>query len=903
MQEQEWYRLDVAEAGEKLNTDLGRGLDTAEAEKRLEEYGPNALKESPGRSILSMFIDQLQEVLVIILIIAAVISGALGEWIDSLVITIIVVLNACLGVYQEHKAEEALKALKKMTTPIAKVFRGGEVYQVAVETLVPGDVVLLEAGDSLPADIRLVETVSLRTNEAALTGESVPVEKSVRALEQGDGEQVGVGDQHNMAFMGTTITSGRGKGLVITTGMETELGKIAQLLQETPQETTPLQKRLAELGKILGIAAFAIVAIVFVAGWLRGMDVLEIFMISISLAVAAVPEGLTAVVTIVLAMGVTRMSERNAVVRRLPAVETLGTVTVICSDKTGTLTKNEMTVTSIYTDGQLFGVSGIGYDPEGVFLDASGEKIVPLANRNIMWMLMGGVLDSDARLVEREDGWAIIGDPTEGALVVAAAKAGLRQADLEQEYPRLAEIPFDSGRKMMTTFYEIDDKRYSYTKGAPDLLVARCTKIAKGSGVESLTEEERQQLLDINTGLASKGERVLALAIREWPAVPENPQPADTETDLVFVGYCSMIDPARPEVKDAVDISKGAGIRTMMITGDHPATAVAIASDLGIWQEGDSAITGQELQNMDEQELREAVTHTTVFARVSPEDKLDIVKALKSHNHVVSMTGDGVNDAPALKRADIGVSMGVTGTEVAKEASEMVLMDDNYASIVSAINEGRTIYSNIRKAVHYLLSCNVGEIVTIFTSILVGLGSPLTAIQILWINLVTDGLPALALGVEPPEKGVMDQPPRKADEGVMAGGIGINILWQGAMIGLLAFGIYILALSWGRTIPEAHTMTFATLALLQLVHSFNVRSNTKSVFQLGVTSNRYMVYAFLGSFTLQALVLFVPFLQQFFDTVPLRLTDWLVVLLFSFAPLVVVELVKLVGRMRKEAQA
>jgi Ca2+-transporting ATPase len=665
MQEQEWYEIEAAEAGEKLNTDLDRGLSAEEVEKRLEEYGPNALREPPSRSILSMFMDQLKEVLVIILIIAAVISGAVGEWMDSLVIMIIVVLNACLGVYQEHKAEEALKALKKMTMPTAKVLRDGEVCQVAVENLVPGDIVLLEAGDSLPADIRLVETVSLRTNEAALTGESVPVEKSIKALEQGD---VPVGDQHNMAFMGTTITSGRGKGLVITTGMETELGKIAQMIQETPQETTPLQKRLAELGKILGLAAFAIVAIVFLAGWLRGMELLEIFMISISLAVAAVPEGLTAVVTIVLAMGVTRMSERNAVVRRLPAVETLGTVTVICSDKTGTLTKNEMTVTSIYTDGQLFGVTGIGYDPEGAFLDASGEKIVPLANRNMMWMLMGGILDSDARLVEREDGWAIIGDPTEGALVVASAKAGLRQADLEQEYPRLAEIPFDSGRKMMTTFYEIDGKRYSYTKGAPDILCACCTKIAKGSKVEFLTEEERQKLLDINTELASKGERVLALAIREWPEIPENPQPNDTETDLVFVGYFSMIDPARSEVKDAVAISKGAGIRTTMITGDHPATAVAIASELGIWQEGDSAITGQDLRNMDEEELQQAVINTTVFARVSPEDKLDIVKALKSHNHVVSMTGDGVNDAPALKRADIGVSMGITGTEVAKEA-------------------------------------------------------------------------------------------------------------------------------------------------------------------------------------------------------------------------------------------
>lgn len=899
MQEQEWYRMEAAETGEKLNTDLDRGLSAAEAEKRLETYGHNVLKEPPSRSILSMFIDQLKEVLVIILIIAAIISGAVGEWIDSLVIMIIVVLNACLGVYQEHKAEEALKALKKMTMPTAKVIRDGEVSQVALETVVPGDIVLLEAGDSLPADIRLIESVSLRTNEAALTGESVPVEKSTGALEHGDA--IAVGDQHNMTFMGTTITSGRGKGLIVTTGMETELGKIAQMIQETPQETTPLQRRLAELGKILGIGAGVIVAVVFLTGWLRGIDVLEIFMISISLAVAAVPEGLTAVVTIVLAMGVTRMSRRSAVIRRLPAVETLGTVTVICSDKTGTLTKNEMTVTRIYTDDQLFEVTGIGYNPEGIFLDADGEKIVPLANRNLMLMLMGGLLDSDARLVEREDGWAIVGDPTEGALVVAAAKAGLRKAEMEQEYPRLAEIPFDSGRKMMTTFYEIDGDRYSYTKGAPDLLVARCTKIAKGSDVESLTPEVRQKLLDINSELASKGERVLALAVRKWPQVPENPQPDNVETDLVFVGYFSMIDPARSEVKDAVATSKHAGIRTMMITGDHPATAVAIANELGIWQEGDSAITGQELQNMDEEELQLAVTNTTVFARVSPEDKLDIVKALKSHNHVVSMTGDGVNDAPALKRADIGVSMGVTGTEVAKEASEMVLMDDNYATIVGAVNEGRTIYDNIRKAVHYLLSCNVGEIVTIFTAILLGLGSPLTAIQILWLNLVTDGLPALALGVEPPQEGVMEQPPRKPNEGVMAGGIGGSILWQGAMIGLLAFGIYVLALSWGRTVPEAHTMAFATLAFLQLVHSFNVRSITKSVFQLGLGSNRTLVYAFLGSFGLQALVLFVPFLREFFDTVPLMLTDWLVVLLFSLVPLVVVELVKLVMR-RNEAQ-
>lgn len=895
MQEQKWYRMEAGEAAKTLNADLVQGLSATEAERRLGEYGPNALKEPPPHSILSMFLDQLKEVLVLILIVAAVISGALGEWADSIVIMVIVVLNACLGVYQEHKAEKALMALKKMTTPTAKVIRDGDVYQVHLETLVPGDIVLLEAGDSLPADIRLIETASLRTNEAALTGESVPVEKGSGLIERDD---VPVGDQKNMAFMGTTITGGRGKGLVVDTGMRTQLGKIAQLIQEAPLETTPLQRRLGELGKYLGIGAGVIVAIVFLTGMLRGAEALEMFMISISLAVAAVPEGLPAVVTIVLAMGVTRMSRRRAVIRRLPAVETLGTVTVICSDKTGTLTKNEMTVTHLYTDGEMFDVTGIGYNPDGVFINAEGEKISPLENKNLLSMLMGGMLDSDARLTETEDGWDVIGDPTEGALVVAAAKTGLNKADLEKKYPRLAEIPFDSCRKMMTSFYEVDDTIYSYTKGAPDLLVARCTKVARSGKVESLTPEREKRLLEVNSNLASSGERVLALAVREWPAVPGNPQPEQVETDLTFVGYFSMIDPARLEVKDAVETSRHAGIRTMMITGDHQDTAMAIAKELDIWHDGDHALTGEQLQKMDEKELQHAVTNTAVFARVSPEDKLRIVKALKSHNHVVAMTGDGVNDAPALKRADIGVSMGITGTEVAKEASEMVLMDDNYATIVGAVNEGRTIYNNIRKAVHYLLSCNIGEVVTIFTAILLGLGSPLTAIQILWLNLVTDGLPALALGVEPPENGIMDQPPRKPDEGVFAGGMGVNILWQGALIGLTALGVYYLALRWGRTLPEAHTMAFTTMALLQLVHSFNARSSSQSLFDIGVGSNRNLVYAFLASASLQAVVLFVPFLRGFFDTVLLQPTDWAVVLIFSLVPLVAVEMAKQLKQMR-----
>ncbi|NLK00221.1 MAG: cation-transporting P-type ATPase, partial [Clostridia bacterium] len=573
-------------------------------------------------------------------------------------------------------------------------------------------------------------------------------------------------------------------------------------------------------------------------------------------------------------------------------VETLGTVTVICSDKTGTLTKNEMTVTHIYTDGEIFDITGIGYSPEGVFMDDRGEEISPSSIGNLMHMLRGGLLSSDARLAKTDKGWEVIGDPTEGALVVAAAKAGLEKADLEEKHPRLAEIPFDSRRKMMTAFHEIDDSIYSFTKGAPDRLVAQCTRIVRSSKVEALTPAARKELLRINSDLASRGERVLALAMRKWPRIPDDPHPEEAEKELIFVGFFSMIDPARPEVKDAVRTSRRAGIRTVMITGDHPDTAVAIAEELGIWREGEQVLIGEELRKMDEQELRQAVGSTVVYARVSPKDKLRIVEALKSHNHIAAMTGDGVNDAPALKRADVGVSMGITGTEVAKEASDMVLLDDDYATIVGAVSEGRTIYSNIRKVVHYLLSCNVGEIITIFTAVLLGLGSPLTAIQILWMNLVTDGLPALALGVEPREEGIMEQPPRETDEGVLAGGMGVRILWQGALIGLTAFAVYYLALRLGRTPAQAHTMTFATIAFLQLVHSFNVRSTGLSLFKIGVTSNRSLVYAVLASAVLMVAVLFVPFFRVFFDTVPLPLTDWLVVLTFSLTPLIAVEMVK-----------
>nr|WP_277998222.1 calcium-translocating P-type ATPase, SERCA-type [Zhaonella formicivorans] len=890
LQEKKWHSLEAGQVARDLGSDLEQGLGQEEVKSRLSKYGPNALKEPPPRSLVSMFISQLKEVLVLILIGAAIVSGALGEWEDTVVIMIIVVLNAALGVFQENKAEQALKALKAMTKTFVKVLREGKVTQVEVDSLVPGDVVLLEAGDSVPADARLFEAASLRVNEAALTGESVPVEKELNTI---DAEEVPIGDRKNMVFMGTAITGGRGKAIVTETGMNTELGRIAQMLQETPPDPTPLQRQLASLGKTLGIAAGVIVAVVFLTGMFRGENLIEMFMTAIALAVAAIPEGLPSVVTIVLALGVTRMSRRKAIIRKLPAVETLGVATYICSDKTGTLTKNEMTVTQVYVNGDLVQVTGTGYHPQGEFLAQSGEQIEPLKDKNMELMLLGGALCSDARIEKTEKGYQIIGDPTEGALVVAAAKAGLKKEEAEEKYPRLGEIPFDSTRKMMTTFHNMKGTVYSFTKGAPDVLLAHCNELVTPTGIVALTDKIRLQILQVNSTLASQGQRVLALAIRKWADVPANPTSETVEQSLAFVGFFAIQDPPRQEAKEAVAVSRQAGIRTVMITGDHQDTAVAIAKELDIWRSGDGILTGAQLEQMSDEELKKHVNKTTVYARVSPEHKLRIVAALKANNHVVAMTGDGVNDAPALKRADIGAAMGITGTEVAKEASDMVLLDDNFATIVNAVEEGRTIYSNIRKSIQYLLSCNTGEIVAIFSAILFGLGSPLTPIQILWLNLVTDGPPALALGLEPPEKDVMKRPPRSPKEGVFAGGMGIAILIQGTLLGLLSLASYWLALIWGRTLEEAHTMAFLTLALSQLVHSFNARSLDKSLFTLGMGTNRSLVYAFLLSVSLQLAVIFVPFLRKVFETALLRPSDWAVVLSLSIIPLIFVEISKL----------
>jgi Ca2+-transporting ATPase len=605
------------------------------------------------------------------------------------------------------------------------------------------------------------------------------------------------------------------------------------------------------------------------------------------------------VVTIVLALGVTRMSRRRAIIRKLPAVETLGTATVICSDKTGTLTKNEMTVTRIYIVGKMFGVTGTGYFPAGMFLDRDGRQVSPEGVENLKLTLSGGLLNNDAQLEATGKGYRVIGDPTEGALVVAAAKAGLTRETLWEKAPRLAEIPFDSDRKMMTTFHSREGTVQSFTKGAPDILVGRCAYVLTLEGEKAMDEEKRGLLLEINSRLASEGQRVLALATRRWPEVPESLQPETVERDLTFIGYFAIQDPPRPEAKEAVAICRRAGIRTVMITGDHRETAAAIARELNILAPGDESLTGDQLEQMKDDELKKVVNGVSVYARVSPEHKLRIVEALKHHGHVVAMTGDGVNDAPALKRADIGAAMGISGTEVAKEASDMVLQDDNFATIVKAVEEGRTIYNNIRSSIQYLLSCNTGEIAAIFSSLLLGLGSPLSPIQILWLNLVTDGPPALALGLEPPQKGIMNRPPRKPQEGLFSEGVGIRILWQGMLIGLLSLTAYWLALHWGRSIEEAHTMAFVAMAMSQLVHSFNVRSIKQSLFAIGIISNRSLAYAFIVSAASLFLVIFTPLLREVFETAILRPYDWVVVLSLSVVPLVLVEISKLAGRLAK----
>ncbi|GAB4417752.1 MAG: calcium-transporting P-type ATPase, PMR1-type [Anaerolineales bacterium] len=935
-----WHAMPTEAVLKELKVSAEKGLESDQAASRLAEFGPNQLEEAPRPTFWQMLWDQLNNFVVMLLLVAALISGIIGvqeyshsgdisEFVEVGAILLIVILNAVLGIVQEGKAEEALAALQKMAAPDAQVIRDGHRQTVPASQLVPGDIVLLEAGNFIPADVRLIESMNLKVEEAALTGESVPVQKVDDVVLP---EDASLGDRKNSAFMSTLVSYGRGKGVVVGTGMKTQIGLIASMIQSVHTEETPLQKRLDQLGKTLGWAALIVCALVFGIGWIRGYEPLEMFIIAVSLAIAAVPEGLPAVVTISLALGMREMIRRNALIRRLASVETLGSATVICSDKTGTLTQNEMTVTQISVDGKDIYVTGSGYAPQGEF-QIEGKPIDILEYPAATTALWVGALNNDALLEQQEDGtYKMIGDPTEGAIIVAAAKANKEYQELSEDYPRVQEITFDSVRKRMTTIHKVldphtddfspfktDDLQKDWyvvaVKGAPDVMLELCEHYQTYNDQQAeMTEAVRERIRKANDEMARKALRVIAVAYKVVKEIPVELTPENVEKDLIFAGLIGMIDPPRAEVSDSLAVAAKAGIRTIMITGDYPQTARAIAEEIGLMKTDQQVITGAELSQMSDDTLREKIKSVNVFARVSPEHKMRIVDALQSHNEVVAMTGDGVNDAPAIKRADIGVAMGITGTDVAKETADMVLTDDNYTSIVSAINQGRIIYSNIRKFVFFLLSANVAEIMIIFLATLAGLPAPLTAIQLLWLNLVTDGAPALALAMEKGDPDIMEQKPRAKDEPIINKIMGIGITVQTfaqTSVVLLAFGLgliwhleegavltgnpllYILQHDWrGVDVQTAETMAFLTLAFAELFRAYTVRSERASIFQIGMFSNKYMQYAVALSIILLLLVVNVPFLQPIFNTHFLTGTEWIVVLVLGLLPAVAEEITK-----------
>jgi len=891
-----YYQQSIDEIVKYSKTDLKIGLSSTEVKKRLDEVGPNQLEEKKGRTPWDMFLGQFKDVLVLILLIAALVSFILGEVSDAIVIAIILILNATLGVAQEYKAEKSLAALKKLTTPNALVIRNGRQARIKATQLVPGDIVLLESGDHIPADLRLTMVTNLKIQEAILTGESVPVEKKSDLI---DKENVSLGDQNNLAFMGTAVISGRGRGIVIATGMKTEMGQIARMLEEQKQEETPLQKKLNQVGKKLGLIILIVVGFVVLLGYLRGIEFFDMFLIGISLAVAAVPEGLPAVVTIVLALGVQRMIKKHVIVRRLPAVETLGATTVICSDKTGTLTQNQMTVRKLVLPEKNIEVEGEGYQPVGKFYQTE-QEIQPQIDPDLSLLLKGAVLCNNAELQKNNDSeqWEIIGDPTEGALVVTAAKAGYAKKKLEEDYPRVNEFPFDSDRKRMSTLHQTPHgNQIIFVKGAPDQVLDFCKYYQKNGSTEEMGESIKNKILSQNRELAQEALRVLAIAykpvdIKKMENSDSIKEIEDAEKELTFLGLMAMIDPPRKEAIESVKTCLRAGIHPIMITGDYSLTAKAIASELGIYHSGDRIITGEELEKMSQSELEEAMGNTTIFARVSPRHKRRIVSALQNNKQVVAMTGDGVNDAPALKESDIGIAMGIAGTDVTKEASDMILTDDNFASIVAAVEEGRRIYQNIKKFIHYLISCNLGEIIAISGAILIGLPSPLIPIQILWVNLVTDGLPALALGLDPTEEDIMRRPPRDPNKGIFSGKMGFNIFSQGIFIGFLALCAFYLGFAF-YSLDIARTMAFATLSFSQLSQSLNSRSEKYSIFKIGLFTNLYLIIAILISGFLQFIVISMASLQVFFKTVPLTLIQWWIIIILSLSPIIYVELLKL----------
>ena len=900
MEKNNWFNKKKEEVEKELSTDLEKGLTTEEVQKRQEKYGLNELKAKKKKTLFQKFLEQFKDFSIIILIIAAIVSGAVGiaegEGItDTIIILIVVIVNAIIGVTQEAKAEKSLEALQKLTDHASKVIRNGEITVVPAKELVPGDIVVLDTGDYIPADLRIIEAVNLKSQEASLTGESVPVEKNAEVIEE---TEIGIGDRLNMLFSSSLVTYGRGKGIVVETGMTTEVGKIAGMLDATGEQTTPLQDKLNRLGKTLGIVALTICVIIFIIGLIQGKEPIHMFMTAVSLAVAAIPEGLVAVSTIVLAIGVQKMVKKNAIVKRLPAVETLGSSTVICSDKTGTLTQNKMTVEKIFWNDSVREVSNISENE----IDEELKKLV-----------YANMLCNDTKI--SNDG-SLTGDPTETALVDMAFKLNFDPSIYDQ-MPRVEEIPFDSDRKLMTTVNKVGEKYIVYTKGGIDELLKRCISYEicgkNYQELESYSNKIRQE----NEGMAKEALRVLGCAYKEIDHVPSKEEMENIENDLIFIGMVGMIDPAREEAKKAVEKCKTAGIKTVMITGDHKITATAIAKKLGILENEDEAITGLELEQMSDEELEKNVRKYSVYARVSPEHKVRIVRAWQKNGEIVAMTGDGVNDSPALKTADIGCAMGIVGTDVAKEAADVILTDDNFATIVSAVEEGRRIYDNILKVIQFLLSSNVGEIVVL---LLATLFTPLFAkwfgitdvahleillpIHILWINLVTDSLPALALAFDPANSDIMKRKPKKANQGVFTKGMTWRVVYQGVMIGLLTLAAFAIGLATtttpidGLTLDESkievgQTMAFVTLAISELVHVFNVRDNKNSVFKTKVFNNSKLIWAVIASAALMFIILGVPALRTVFSIPVLPTQNILELAGLIIAPLVIVEIFKL----------
>lgn len=868
------------------------GLSERDANQKLEKYGPNTLTEKKKISAFKILFDQFKDFMVLILIACTLISAFMGELTEAITIIAIVMLNCILGFVQEYRTERTMEALRELAAPVARVIRDGKLVEIPAEIIVPGDLIVLEAGDRVPADAILVEANGLLVDESLLTGESVPVEKS---LNPEYSKSDNIGDRLNHLFMGTIVTSGRAKALVNATGMATEMGKIADMIQNIEDEETPLQKRLEHLGKFIVYGCLVICAIVSLTGIIRGEKIFTMLLSGISLAVAAVPEGLPAIVTIALALGVQRMLKRNSFVKKLPAVETLGCASVICSDKTGTLTENKMTVRKIYTGGKLIDINGGSLSSEGEF-SISGKVIDPLnleslklsiqisslCNNAVMTKATksSNAVDKMKSILSKQDKWELSGEATEAALLVAGAKAGLTQEQLNSTYNRIGEIPFDSDRKCMSVICESKKgETFVFTKGAPDIIIEKCTKLYSSTGVRELSKEDKRLILKKNDELAKDALRVLGVAYKKLSSKKYDNR--HVEEELIFVGLIGMIDPPRKEAVNAVRKCRFAGIKPVMITGDHKITAGAIARELDIITEGEKVVTGAELEAMDDAKLQSIVNDVSVYARVSPKHKLRIVKALKKQGHIVAMTGDGVNDAPAIKEADIGVAMGITGTDVTKEAASMVLLDDNFATIVAAIEEGRIIYDNIRKFIRYMLSCNIGEVLTMFLGMLIGLPLPLLPIQILWVNLVTDGLPAIALSLDPAEKDIMMRPPRGAKENIFSNGLLNLILFRGALVGLSTLAVFISILYFTGNVTTARTGAFVTLVLTQLIHVFECKSERKNIFEINLFNNIPLVLAVICSLIMIIGVVYIPVFQGVFKTVSLSYYDWVLIAGFS----------------------